>query len=160
MECMSDDKKTSKAEELKATASPEPVSTDAKEPKQEERAITAAKPAGAKPATKPARKRVKDSVVGAGDTDTVAYSKARPARPTEGRKSLTVLHIQRALAELGFPIGAPTGRYDNTTRDAVISYQASLGGVATGLLSRDQFSALFEGDPNVTVFIDTHVDNT
>ena len=68
--------------------------------------------------------------------------------------------FQRALAELGFPIGAPTGRYDNTTRDAVISYQASLGGVATGLLSRDQFSALFEGDPNVTVFIDTHVDNT
>ena len=103
--------------------------------------------------------RAKDSVVGAGDTDTVAYSKARPPRPTEGRKSLTVLHIQRALAAEGIPAPAPSGRYDNATRESVISYQARLGDEPTGLLTRDQFRALFEGDPNVTVLVDTHIDN-
>lgn len=156
---MSESKKISKVEEPKATTLNEPVSPEAKEPKQEERATTAAKPAGVKPPTQK-RPRAKDSVVGSGDTDPVMYSKARPARPTEGRKSLTVLHIQRRLAEEGIPVIAPTGRYEATTEEAVRTYQTRLGGEATGLLTRAEFTTLFEGDPNVTATVDTHIDNT
>ena len=156
---MSEPKKTSKAVEPKADALIKPVSPETKEPKQEERATTATKPAGVKPPTERAPVRVKDSVVGSGDTDPIAYSKARPARPTEGRKSLTVLHIQRRLAEENIPVIAPTGRYEATTEEAVKVYQVRLGGEPTGLLTRSEFAALFEGDPNVTAVVDTYTDN-
>lgn len=119
---------------------------------------TSAKSAGAKPAR---RKIAHDAVVGGGDTDQVVYSKARVPGPTENRKSLTVLHIQRRLADEGYAeaASAPGGRYEALTTSAVRGYQKSLGEPATGLLTREQFADLFEGDPNVTVFIDTHEDH-
>lgn len=135
-----------------------PVSPAPKEPKQENVRAERPSPAGAKPSPEPTRKRVKDSVVGAGDTDTVAYSKARMPRATEGRKSLTVLHVQRALAAEGIPTPPPTGRYDASTEASIIAYQASRKEPETGLLTRDQFRALFEGDPNVNVVVDTYED--
>lgn len=129
------------------------VSPANEEPKQ-----TNAKSAGAKPAT---RNIASGAVVGAGDTDPVVYSKARVPGPTENRKSLTVLHIQRRLAQEGFSeaASAPGGQYEALTASAVRKYQESLGDEATGLLTRDQFEALFEGDPNVSPVIDVHEDH-
>lgn len=156
---MSEKKISKPVEPEAATLTPEPVSPEAVEPKQtKDAAKPAPKPVGAKPAAKPAPRR-KDSVVGSGDTDPVAYSMARPPRPTEGRKSLTVLHIQRRLAEEGIPVIAPTGRYENTTTEAVKAYQVREGGKPTGLLTREEFRTLFDGDPNVTAVIDSHLDN-
>lgn len=128
----------------------EPVSPEPKEPKQ-----TSAKSAGAKPAT---RKIAPGQVVGSGETDPIKYSSAKPSWQ---RKVLTVLHVQRALAELGFSeaSSSPGGTYDALTRSAVSKYQASLGEAETGVLTRDQFAALFEGDPNVDVAMDSHEDH-
>lgn len=124
-----------------------------KEPKQ-----TSAKSAGAKPAK---AKIAHNAVVGAGDTDPVLYSKARVPGRTENRKSLTVLHIQRRLMDEGFPeaASAPGGQYEALTTRAVSQYQESIGAEPTGLLTREQFADLFEGDPNVEVMIDTHYDH-
>lgn len=143
---MSDDK-TKVSESVEATEdSPAP-----KEPKQ-----TSAKSAGAKP-TK--AKIAHDSVVGAGDTDPIRYSSAKP---TANRKVLTVLHLQRRLVAEGFheANSSSGGHYDANTRRAVEQYQESLGAEATGVLTRDQFADLFEGDPNVTVEVDTPFDHT
>jgi peptidoglycan hydrolase-like protein with peptidoglycan-binding domain len=73
-----------------------------------------------------------------------------------------VLHVQRALADLGYAEAAssPGGQYDALTRNAVVKYQISRGEAQTGILTRDQFTALFEGDPNVTVEVDTHEDHS
>jgi peptidoglycan hydrolase-like protein with peptidoglycan-binding domain len=148
---MSDDK-TPKLSDAKASDT-EPVSPAPKEPKQ-----TSAKSAGAKPA--PA-KIARDSVVGAGETDPVHYSKARKPGRNENRKSLTVLHIQRRLMAEGFAeaASAPGGAYEVLTERAVAQYQESRGYEPTGVLTRGQFAELFEGDPNVTVVQDWHEDH-
>lgn len=150
------DNKTSKISETPAkaeTVSPVPVSPAPKEPKQ-----TSAKSVGAKPA---ASKIARNAVVGAGDTDSVMYSKARAPKGNESRKSLTVLHIQRRLAEEGFSeaASAPGGRYEALTTNAVRAYQTSITAEPTGTLTREQFADLFEGDHNVTVEVDTHEDH-
>lgn len=153
---MSDDKSPKNSDdepvELKAVVSV-PDSPAPKEPKQ-----SSAKTVGAKPAK---AKIAHNAVVGAGDTDTVAYSKARVPGPRENRKSLTVLHIQRRLMDEGFAeaASAPGGHYETLTTRAVTQYQKSLGAEPTGVLTREQFSGLFEDDPNVTVNIDTHYDH-
>lgn len=138
-----------KAEEVSAHVSPAP-----KEPKQ-----ASAKSVGAKPAR---AKIARNAVVGAGATDPVIYSKARVPGPTEGRKSLTVLHIQRRLMDEGFAeaASAPGGQYDVLTQRAVSQYQESIGAKPTGVLTREQFANLFDGDPNVTVTLDTYYDHT
>jgi peptidoglycan hydrolase-like protein with peptidoglycan-binding domain len=145
---MSDDKTTPELELLDTS-----VSSPDEEPKQ-----TSAKSVGAKPAK---RKIAHNAVVGGGDTDPIVYSKARVPGPTEGRKSLTVLHIQRRLADEGFPdaASAPGGRFEALTTRAVSLWQESRKEPATGVLTREQFEALFEGDPNVTLTIDTHEDH-
>lgn len=146
---MTDDKKlTAKAK----PADTEPVSPSPVEPKQ-----TSAKSAGARPATVIAH----DAVVGDGETDPVYYSKAKVPGPKENRKSLTVLHVQRRLTAEGFAEAqsAPGGAYEVLTTRAVTQWQESRGEDATGVLTRDQFDALFEGDPNVTVHQDSHEDH-
>ncbi len=153
---MTDDDKTPEAKPVKKatpatvkkSVAPEPV-----EPKQE-----SASPVGAEPVT---RNIAPGAVIGPGATDDVVYSKARVPGPTEGRKSLTVLHIQRRLAEEGFAeaASAPGGRYEALTTRAVQAYQSTLGAEVTGVLTRGQFEELFRGDPNVTVTVDTHVDH-
>ena len=129
------------------------VSPVDEEPKQ-----TGAESVGAKPATS---KIAHDAVVGTGDTDAVYYSKARVPGRTEPRKSLTVLHIQRRLTDLGFDEAqsAPGGRFEALTTAAVRKYQDSRGDELTGVLTRQQFEDLFEGDPNVTVTLDTQEDH-
>ena len=109
-----------------------------------------------KPRRKP--KRAPYAVVGDGPTDVVLYSRARIPSAVEGRKSLTVLHIQRALRELGIPAGTG-GRWTSVTTGAVSQYQTAHGDAPTGVLTRAQFAALFDDDPNVTVSIDTHADH-
>jgi len=142
---MSEDK-TPEAVKPTKTSVPSPD----EEPKQ-----ASAKPAGAKPAT---RKIAPGSVVSGEDTDPIKYSSAKPS-PL--KRVLTVLHLQRRLVEEGFTEAAssPGGRYDELTKRAVSQYQESLGEAATGLLTREQFAGLFEGDPNVSVSLDTHEDH-
>ena len=146
---MTDDKKlTAKAK----PADTEPVSPSPVEPKQ-----TSAKSAGARPAKVIAH----DAVVGDGETDHVFYSKAKVPGRSENRKSLTVLHIQRRMMDEGFAEAAssPGGAYDVLTTRAVTQWQEARGDDATGVLTREQFDALFEGDPNVTVNQDWHEDH-
>jgi len=140
---MSDDKTTPETS----------VSPSNEEPKQ-----TSAKSAGAKPAK---RKIAHNAVVSGGDTDPIVYSKARKPSPTGNRKSLTVLHVQRALADLGYADAqsAPGGRWEALTERAVTLWQADRGDTVTGVLTREQFADLFEGDPNVDVTIDTAFDH-
>lgn len=128
-------------------------------PAPEEPKPTSAKSAGARPVTAPVAPY---AVIGAGDTDPIAYSKAKVPGRTESRKSLTVLHLQRRLAEEGFAeaASAPGGRYESLTTRAVQAYQDSIKAEPTGVLTRDQFAKLFKDDPNVTVSIDTHFDHT
>jgi len=130
------------------------VSPDAvEEPKP-----SSAKKAGAKPV---ARKIAHNAVIGSGDTDPVLYSKARVPGRTQNQKSLTVLHIQRRLADEGFAeaASAPGGKYEELTTLAVQKYQESLGDEPTGLLTRAQFEELFRDDPNVTITLDTIEDH-
>jgi len=72
-----------------------------------------------------------------------------------------VLHVQRRLAEEGFAdaASAPGGRFEALTARAVTLWQKSRGEAATGVLTREQFADLFDGDPNVTVTIDTIEDH-
>lgn len=130
------------------------VGPDTKEPKP-----TRAKSAGAKPA---AASIAPYAVVGAGPTDTILYSVAHPPTPTGPRKVLTVHHLQRRLGELGYPeaFADIDGRYGDLTKRAVADWQEAQGAERTGLLTRDQFKAVFEGDPNVTVVLDTHADHS
>lgn len=141
---MSDDK-TPIVEPLETSVSPAD-----EEPKQ-----TRAKSAGAKPAT---RKIAPGSVVGAGDTDPIRYSSAKPSKQ---KRVLTVLHIQRRLAEEGHAeaASAPGGRYETLTTEAVKAWQKSRAEEPTGVLTREQFEALFEGDPNVDLTVDTPADH-
>ena len=124
-----------------------------KEPKQ-----TRAKSAGAKPAAAPVAPY---AVVGAGPTDSVAYSAAKPPTKTGSRKSLTVHHLQRRLKELGYDVAYADrdGTYGTLTEEGVKAWQKDNGHEATGLLTREQFAAVFDGDVNVTVTIDTHKDH-
>jgi hypothetical protein len=141
---MSDDK-TTEPEAKTSVPSPD------EEPKQ-----ASAKPAGAKPAT---RKIAPGSVVSGEDTDPIKYSSARPSY---NKRVLTVLHLQRRLVEEGFveAASAPGGHYETLTTRSVQQYQQSLDAEPTGVLTREQFAGLFEGDPNVTVSIDTPADHT
>lgn len=72
------------------------------------------------------------------------------------RKSLTVHHVQRRLIELGYTnvIADKDGWYADATRDAVAKFQASMDIEATGIMDAATFTALFAGDPNVTVLLD------
>lgn len=141
---MSDDK----TPEPKAKTS---VSSPDVEPKQ-----ASAKPAGAKPA---ARRIAPGNAVSGEDTDPIKYSSAKPSL---NKRVLTVLHIQRRLAEEGFveAASAPGGQYDELTKRAVAAYQKSLNKPETGVLTRVQFEDLFEGDPNVAISVDTPFDHT
>lgn len=91
--------------------------------------------------------------------DPIVYSKAVPTGKTGPRRSLTVYHVQRRLHELGFTDAWSETIYGKLTKYSVSQYQESRGAEATGVLTRDQFTALFEGDPNVSVLVDTIADN-
>lgn len=125
--------------EAKPEATPEP-----KKPAKQTRA---------KPKPKP---REPYAVVGRGDTDEVLYSRAVPLERAKTRKSLTVHHLQRRLAELGYPeAGADLdGRWGALTGRAVAAWQKDAGHEATGDLTQEQFAEIFSDDINVTIVLD------
>lgn len=95
-------------------------------------------------------------VVGTGLTDTVHLS-ALIYKNRYVRKSLSVHHLQRRLTELGFDsAGADIdGTYGDLTRAAVEAFQRKRKlPDADGLANAATITALFKGDPNVTVVID------
>jgi len=96
------------------------------------------------------------AVVGRGETDQVLYSRAVPLERAKTRKSLTIHHLQRRLAELGYPeAGADLdGRWGALTGRAVEAWQADAGHEVTGDLTKEQFAEIFSDDINVTVVLD------
>lgn len=93
-------------------------------------------------------------VIGNADQDEV-YLKAAEYKNKYARKSLTVHHIQRRLAEWGFhdAFADRDGYYGDLTKTSVSAFQEKLGLEATGILDAESFSKLFEGDTNVKVVL-------
>lgn len=71
------------------------------------------------------------------------------------RKSLTVHHLQRRLAELGYPFALqdPDGYYADNTKTAVTFFQMDRGLIATGVVNAETLEAVFDGDPNVRIVL-------
>jgi peptidoglycan hydrolase-like protein with peptidoglycan-binding domain len=94
------------------------------------------------------------AVVSNGVTDEVKLS-ACIYRNQYARKSLTVHHLQRRLGELGYAIALNDrdGWYGDPTRIAVQSFQEDKGIEGDGIVDAATFSAIFAGDPNVTVIV-------
>lgn len=72
------------------------------------------------------------------------------------RKSLTIHHVQRRLAEFGHrgALADKDGWYGDNTIHAVTAFQTSAQLNPTGIIDASTFAALFAGDPNVIVHID------
>ena len=92
-------------------------------------------------------------VYGKGVKDDVLYSRVRDT--TQTRKSLTIKHLQRRLVELGFTeAGADRDAdFGLLTERSVHQWQEKQG-AEPSVLTPEQFSAIFEGDPNVNVVLD------
>lgn len=124
------------------------------EPAREREVTNSVSPAkAAKEKPHPVSKKI--HVVSGGDTDTVATS-ALVTNPL-ARKSLSVHHLQRRLAEEGHHEAAADrdGFLGELTASATRSWQKSLGYEETGYLTIAQARQLFANDPNVNLFVDT-----
>lgn len=108
------------------------------------------------PAPTPRKPRKPSAVVSGGKTDEVLFSRVVPADRARTRKSLTLHHLQRRLAELGYAEAAAArdGQLDTLTQAAIEKWQAD-NKHPVGRLTAEQFEAIFKGDPNVTVVLDT-----
>jgi len=93
------------------------------------------------------------AVVGTGETDEVRLN-AIVFKNLYARRSLSVHHLQRRLAELGFEQVAQDkdGYFGDPTLSAITAFQAQNGILADGL-DEVTFKKIFEGDPNVTVIV-------
>lgn len=138
-------KKKSEAVEVEVTDIPESdavetVEAPAPEPEKKEKVVAPTTP---------------NAVVGKEATDVVYMSKCVFKNST-ARKSLTVHHLQRRLAELGYKNAAADkdGWYGDLTLMDVAAYQTSRGFNGEGMMNAETFAAIFEGDHNVTVVID------
>jgi peptidoglycan hydrolase-like protein with peptidoglycan-binding domain len=71
------------------------------------------------------------------------------------RKSLTVHHLQRRLAELGYDVALqdPDGYYAEWTRTAVMFYQMDNGLIGTGVVDAATLEKVFTNDPNVRIVL-------
>jgi peptidoglycan hydrolase-like protein with peptidoglycan-binding domain len=71
------------------------------------------------------------------------------------RKSLTVHHLQRRLAELGYDLALqdPDGYYANWTKTAVTFYQMDNGLAGTGIVDAATLEKVFTNDPNVRIVL-------
>lgn len=96
-----------------------------------------------------------DHVVSGKDKDDVILSAAVYMNKYQ-RKSLTVHHLQRRLAEHGYgeAMGDKDGWYGENTKIAVTNYQQANQLEATGLMDAATFERIFAGDHNVNVLID------
>ena len=74
---------------------------------------------------------------------------------TYARKSLTVHHVQRRLAELGYSeaYADKDGWLGDLTKLAITKFQKDKGLNATGNMDADTFTKLFDGDDNVLVVL-------
>lgn len=149
---MSDATDENKSVELEAAeparARKSSTSAPAKEPTQK----SAASAASAEPAAVPSAPH---AAVSGAEVDPVAYSRAVPTGKTGPRKSLTVYHVQRRLAEHGHVEAWSETIYGELTQRSVAAFQRGRAEAETGILTREQFAALFAGDPNVEVLQDT-----
>jgi hypothetical protein len=92
------------------------------------------------------------AVVGLGEVDDVSLSSC-VYKNLYARKSLTVHHLQRRLAELGYTDANrdKDGYYGDPTRFAVAKFQAANDIKGDGMVDADTFSLIFKGDPNVRI---------
>lgn len=95
------------------------------------------------------------AVVGAGDRDDVLLSRCE-FKSKVTRKSLSVHHLQRRLAELGYRDAATDkdGWYGDLTRRAVGLFQTDRKLDGDGIVDAATLTAIFDGDSNVNVVID------
>ena len=93
-------------------------------------------------------------VVGLGDKDEVLLAQC-VYKNMYARKSLTVHHLQRRLAELGYGDASADldGWYGDLTKESVRQYQGDNKLEATGVMDADTFKRIFKGDPNVMVVV-------
>lgn len=105
-----------------------------------------------KPKAKPAAEAT--HVVGNGDYDQV-FLKQCVYKNMYARKSLTVHHLQRRLAELGYGDAAADrdGWYGDLTMESVKAFQGDNKLEATGVMDATTFERIFAGDPNVKVVL-------
>lgn len=91
------------------------------------------------------------AVVSGGVTDDV-YLDRCVFKNLYARKSLTVHHLQRRLAELGYTevLTDKDGWYGDITRDAVTAWQTDNNTDATGIIDAATFLGIFKDDINVT----------
>lgn len=133
--------------------SPEPEAENSVSPapKKKVPAAKAAPKSDPEPERNPYSKKV--HVVSGSFTDTVATSAL--VRNPNARKSLSVHHLQRRLAELGYPEAAADrdGYLGELTERSVRAWQEDHG--YFGTLTAEQVHAIFDNDANVTVFVDT-----
>jgi len=105
-----------------------------------------------------AKVRVEDTeaahVVGLGDKDEVLLAQC-VYKNMYARKSLTVHHLQRRLAELGYGDASADldGWYGDLTKESVRQYQGDNNLEATGVMDAETFKRIFKGDPNVMVVV-------
>jgi peptidoglycan hydrolase-like protein with peptidoglycan-binding domain len=95
------------------------------------------------------------AVVGTGERDDVLLSRC-VFKSKVTRKSLSVHHLQRRLAELGYPDAGTDkdGWYGDLTRLAVSQFQTDRNLDGDGLVDAATLAAIFDGDQNVTVVVD------
>lgn len=113
-------------------------------------------PVAAEPKPKPrATSTVATHVVSGKDKDDVFLKQAVFKNP-RARKSLTIHHLQRRLAELGYADAAADrdGWYGDLTKLAVEAWQKDNKVEPTGLMNAKTLEGIFAGDPNVRVNTD------
>jgi hypothetical protein len=116
---------------------------------EEEPAVVESKP---KPR---ATSTVASHVVSGKDKDDVFLKQAVYKNP-RARKSLTIHHLQRRLAELGYADAAADrdGWYGDLTKLSVEAWQKDNKIEPTGLMNAKTLEGIFAGDPNVRVNTD------
>jgi hypothetical protein len=94
-------------------------------------------------------------VVSGKDKDDVFLKQAVYKNP-RARKSLTIHHLQRRLAELGYADAAADrdGWYGDLTKLSVEAWQKDNRIEPTGLMNAKTLEGIFAGDPNVRVNTD------
>lgn len=107
------------------------------------------------PKPKPRTTAAPSHVVSGKDKDDVFLKQAVFKNP-RARKSLTIHHLQRRLAELGYSDAAADrdGWYGDLTKLAVQAYQKDNRIEPTGLMNAKTLEGIFAGDPNVRVNTD------
>ena len=128
---------------------PEPVAVAPVEEPPAPAPVPAPEPPKPQPVAQPVR-----HVVTNNDADPV-YLSACVYENKYARKSLTVHHVQRRLADLGYndAVGDKDGWYGELTALAVKAFQKSKGLDSTGLMDEATFTKLFDGDSNVEVVL-------